>query len=86
MFSPARLLSASVITALLAEQVQAFYLPGAAPHDYHDGEPVNLYVNALTPMLAGTDNAKLVREFTTPLLSENPPTDRPNVSFVSRKA
>lgn len=39
----------------------AFYLPGAAPHDYHEGEPVRLLVNALTPMLAGSDNAKIVR-------------------------
>lgn len=39
----------------------AFYLPGAAPHDYHEGEQVNLFVNALTPMLAGTDHAKIVR-------------------------
>lgn len=61
MFSPTRLLSAGVITALCAGQAQAFYLPGAAPHDYHDGEPVNIYVNTLTPMLAGTDNARLVR-------------------------
>jgi len=37
----------------------AFYLPGAAPHDYHQGEQVNLFVNALTPMLAGTEHAKL---------------------------
>lgn len=39
----------------------AFYLPGAAPHDYHEGEEVRLLVNALTPMLAGNDHAKLVR-------------------------
>ncbi|KAK7692784.1 hypothetical protein QCA50_004417 [Cerrena zonata] len=37
----------------------AFYLPGAAPHDYHQGEEVRLLVNALTPMLAGNDHAKL---------------------------
>lgn len=40
---------------------QAFYLPGAAPHDYHEGEQVNLFVNALTPMLAGSEHAKIVR-------------------------
>lgn len=38
----------------------AFYLPGAAPHDYHKGEDVRLLVNTLTPMLAGNDHAKLV--------------------------
>ena len=40
---------------------QAFYLPGAAPHDYHEGEQINLFVNALTPMLAGSEHAKIVR-------------------------
>lgn len=39
----------------------AFYLPGAAPNDYKRGQPVNLFVNSLTPMLAGNDDAKLVR-------------------------
>lgn len=39
--------------------VSAFYLPGAAPHDYRHGETVDLFVNALTPMLAAADNAKL---------------------------
>lgn len=45
----------------LLSTAQAFYLPGAAPHDFHEGEPVDLFVNALTPMIAGNDNAKLVR-------------------------
>ncbi len=53
------LLSAAVLSLLPAGH--AFYLPGAAPHDYHDGEKVELFVNALTPMIAGYDNAKLVR-------------------------
>lgn len=44
----------------LLSTASAFYLPGAAPHDYTEGEAVDLYVNALTPMLAGSDNAKLV--------------------------
>lgn len=44
----------------LASVVDAFYLPGAAPHDYHDGERVDLFVNALTPMIGNSDNAKLV--------------------------
>ena len=39
----------------------AFYLPGASPHNYVEGEQVELYVNALTPMLAGADDSKLVR-------------------------
>lgn len=45
----------------LFSTAHAFYLPGAAPHDYHEGEKVDLFVNALTPMVAGSDNAKLVR-------------------------
>ncbi|KAI0819995.1 Nonaspanin [Trametes gibbosa] len=49
----------SLALALLAATAQAFYLPGAAPRDYHAGEPVDLFVNALTPMIAGNDNAKL---------------------------
>ncbi|TBU45895.1 endosomal P24A protein [Dichomitus squalens] len=43
----------------LLSTTHAFYLPGAAPHDYHEGEKVELFVNALTPMIAGYDNAKL---------------------------
>jgi transmembrane 9 superfamily member 2/4 len=39
---------------------KAFYLPGAAPHNYAFGEKVDLFVNALTPMISGSDNAKLV--------------------------
>jgi transmembrane 9 superfamily member 2/4 len=49
--------------ALLASTLSsadAFYLPGAAPHDYHEGDSVQLLVNALTPMLAGYSNAKIV--------------------------
>ena len=45
----------------LLSTAHAFYLPGAAPHDYHEGDRVDLFVNALTPMIAGYDNAKLVR-------------------------
>ena len=41
---------------------RAFYLPGAAPHDYVYGQRVNLFVNALTPMLMSKDDAKLVRD------------------------
>lgn len=45
--------------ALLANNVAGFYLPGAAPHDYKPGENVDLLVNALTPMLANEEHAKL---------------------------
>ncbi|KAF8810668.1 endosomal P24A protein [Phlegmacium glaucopus] len=39
--------------------IHAFYLPGAAPHNYIEGEKVDLFVNALTPMLSGANNAKI---------------------------
>ncbi|CAG8625925.1 5365_t:CDS:2 [Ambispora gerdemannii] len=29
----------------------AFYLPGVAPHDYREGDPVELVVNSLTPII-----------------------------------
>ena len=46
---------------LLLPSVCAFYLPGAAPRDYRRDEQVDLFVNALTPMLGGKDsNGKLV--------------------------
>ena len=45
----------------LAACAQAFYLPGAAPHNYVEGDRVELFVNALTPMLSGSDDIKLVR-------------------------
>ncbi|KAG8887234.1 hypothetical protein FRB98_000331 [Tulasnella sp. 332] len=43
--------------ALASSSARAFYLPGAAPKDYAEGEPVPVYVNALTPVIAS--NAKL---------------------------
>jgi hypothetical protein len=49
-----------VVGALNIFPTVAFYLPGAAPRDYALGETVDLFVNALTPMLSGDDNAKLV--------------------------
>ncbi|KAG1766995.1 hypothetical protein EDD22DRAFT_1008951 [Suillus occidentalis] len=49
----------SALFALLPSTVNAFYLPGAAPHNYVQHDPVDVYVNALTPMLAGSDNSKL---------------------------
>ncbi|KAJ7251464.1 hypothetical protein B0H12DRAFT_1296172 [Mycena haematopus] len=51
---------------LFAATARAFYLPGAAPHDFTLGEPVPLFVNALTPMLTGSDNAKLVYDYYNP--------------------
>ncbi|EIW83085.1 hypothetical protein CONPUDRAFT_121466 [Coniophora puteana RWD-64-598 SS2] len=49
------------LTSLLAFLTAAngFYLPGAAPHNFGPGEPVNVYVNTLTPILAGKDDAKV---------------------------
>lgn len=51
--------SAFVVFLALA-RADAFYLPGAAPHDYQAGAQVDLFVNALTPMLLGKDDSKLV--------------------------
>jgi transmembrane 9 superfamily member 2/4 len=61
-------LSGALLVALLTSSipVHAFYLPGAAPHDYREGEKVDLFVNALTPMISGTDDAKLVCPCFTP--------------------
>ena len=63
--SASRLLSRATLVALVACSipVHAFYLPGAAPHDYRASENVDLFVNALTPMLAGSDDAKLVSTY-----------------------
>lgn len=55
-----RLYILGYVVASILSCTNAFYLPGSAPHDFKEGEPVNLFVNALTPMLAGNDNAKLV--------------------------
>ncbi|KAL4078366.1 hypothetical protein V8B97DRAFT_1936920 [Scleroderma yunnanense] len=50
----------SAFAALLGlSYTDAFYLPGAAPHNYEAGEQVSLFVNALTPMLLGKDDSKL---------------------------
>ncbi|EJD03325.1 Nonaspanin [Fomitiporia mediterranea MF3/22] len=55
-----RFLLPSLLYAGLATTfVNAFYLPGAAPRDYQPGERVELYVNALTPMIGRNDNGKL---------------------------
>jgi len=61
--SPAsHFVSGALLVALFTSTfpVYAFYLPGAAPHDYREGGKVELFVNALTPMLSGSDDAKLV--------------------------
>ncbi|KAF6762985.1 endosomal P24A protein [Ephemerocybe angulata] len=54
-----RLFTAALACSVLSQVAHAFYLPGASPHSYKDGERVDLFVNALTPMLAGTDDSKL---------------------------
>jgi hypothetical protein len=63
--SASRLLTRATLIALVASSipVNAFYLPGAAPHDYRVAEKVDLFVNALTPMLSGSDDAKLVSTY-----------------------
>lgn len=50
------------VCLIVASCADAFYLPGAAPHDFLAGERVELFVNALTPMIANVDNAKLVSQ------------------------
>lgn len=52
--------SVALLALLTAQSAHAFYLPGAAPKDYKKGDKVELYVNALTPMLASNENSKLV--------------------------
>ncbi|KAJ2928666.1 hypothetical protein H1R20_g8444, partial [Candolleomyces eurysporus] len=54
-----RLYVTAIAGIVLAPAIHAFYLPGAAPRNYVEGEQVDLFVNALTPMLAGTDDSKL---------------------------
>lgn len=56
-----RLIFLSAAVFLTSPCAYAFYLPGAAPHDYALGERVSIFVNALTPMLTSKDDAKLVR-------------------------
>ncbi|KAJ7045553.1 hypothetical protein C8F04DRAFT_1206422 [Mycena alexandri] len=48
-----------LLPLLFAANARAFYLPGAAPHNFLRGDQVPLFVNALTPMLTGSDDAKL---------------------------
>ncbi|EKM80987.1 hypothetical protein AGABI1DRAFT_112692 [Agaricus bisporus var. burnettii JB137-S8] len=49
----------TVIFISLLPVTSAFYLPGAAPTNYREGEQVPVFVNALTPMLSGSDDPKL---------------------------
>lgn len=44
----------AVLFLALLPRIHSFYLPGAAPHNYAEGEAVDLFVNALTPMRSGT--------------------------------
>jgi len=46
------------VLALSVSLSQAFYLPGSAPRDYSVGEKVDVFVNALTPVIG--PEAKLV--------------------------
>lgn len=55
----ARVVLGALLLAFLPS-IHSFYLPGAAPRDYVQGERVDLLVNALTPMRSGT-NDKVVR-------------------------
>ncbi|KAB5592575.1 Endosomal integral membrane protein (P24a) [Ceratobasidium theobromae] len=48
--------AAALAASSLLTLANAFYLPGTAPHDYHAGEQVPLYVNALTPMVLSADS------------------------------
>jgi hypothetical protein len=89
--SASRLFTLAALVALVAIPVQAFYLPGAAPHDYRVAEKVDLFVNALTPMLSGSDDAKLVStySFFPILLSSHPwmnPTEVTNQLYVTSKS
>ena len=47
---------ASLFFLSLAPSSSAFYLPGVAASSYKEGDPVPLYVNALTPSLARRDD------------------------------
>ena len=63
-FLYSHIMSSFVLTAAFwlscLPYIYAFYLPGAAPHNYIEGEKVDLFVNALTPMLSGAKSAKIV--------------------------
>ena len=56
-----RILNHAALICLFFLHADAFYLPGTAPKDYREGEPVELLVNALTPMVGASNDGKLVR-------------------------
>ena len=60
MLGPHPLLTGASLVLFSPLCANAFYLPGAAPHNYAQGERVKLFVNALTPMLSGHQESKLV--------------------------
>ncbi|KAG9298808.1 hypothetical protein G9A89_015829 [Geosiphon pyriformis] len=41
-----------ILIFALSTSTLAFYLPGVAPHDYLEGDRVELYVNSLTPIIS----------------------------------
>ena len=47
-----RLFLSIPISVALIKKVSCFYLPGVAPTNYDVGEPVPVYVNAITPSLS----------------------------------
>ncbi|KDQ21805.1 hypothetical protein BOTBODRAFT_99067 [Botryobasidium botryosum FD-172 SS1] len=53
---------AAAVALLLPACTNAFYLPGAAPRDYAQGETVPVFVNHLSPMVGPAD-AKLVYDY-----------------------
>ncbi|KAG6897898.1 hypothetical protein C0992_009382 [Termitomyces sp. T32_za158] len=61
-----RILLLVVSTLWATLSANAFYLPGAAPHDYKLNEKVAVFVNALTPKLLYGDNDKLANDYYNP--------------------
>jgi transmembrane 9 superfamily protein 2/4 len=45
-----------LLTNLWPLATEAFYLPGVAPHDYRQGERVDLTVNPITPKIDAQGN------------------------------
>ena len=74
----------AIVLALLPSFSNAFYLPGAAPKDYADGEKVPVHVNRLNPVMSGVDSrivsahCSYVKAPTPPL----PPQRSPNVPLM----
>lgn len=53
----------TIVFTILASNASAFYLPGSAPKDYAEGDPVPLLVNALTPQLSQHSKLKSVLSY-----------------------